>query len=368
MNYTNLKRSLFYQLVFLFIANPAISQVVTTSKVADKIADAICKKAILDRIGKNKKIAVCLFLQEDTIKTKLGIKISQCIAQNLTYRLNNKDYEILFPDDVDNKFLSSAMGKFFETPKTSDEETEFWQKYLNNKKPDYWLTGKYLISNDNNSIIITNLYLKAYIYDVNNSGKKSVAVNDDYIDININKEDKNNILELNKPITNFSDYYFKLIDLEGKANIFSFEIINDKLKSEVEISAPLKIGSDYQIKINLKESAFVYCFYFDPKENDHAFFDMIYPLDKDKIKPLSAGVHYLPENTVFTVEPPPSDVYIKILVSKKLIPIEFAQFLGKNGLTYTYFKYDDCKAFLEKICRLPQIDYQTNYIIKKVTK
>jgi hypothetical protein len=365
MSYFSLKLKISIVLFFVF-SIAAIAQDITLSKVADKVASEICKKKCLDLIGKKQKIAICLFLEKDTIKTPLGIELSEKIVHPLNLMLNKTDYEILFPDNIEGKFLQSSMYKYFTPPNSDAEESEYWKKYLDNKKPDYWLTGNYIISDDGKSIIIKNVYFKYNSYEIGENKKQSIAVDADFT-IPISPEEQTSIAELNQPISNSSDTYFKLINIEGEGNLFSMEVV-DKNQKIIDEKDPLIIGKDYQLKITLKEKAFIYAFYYDAKDKDHNFFDVIYPFDKTKICAVDTGIYYLPNNALITIDPPVGQAYIQIIATKKLVPIDFDQFTGSDGYSYSYFKEANCKRFLEQLAKLSPKDFDKKYLIKNITK
>lgn len=362
------KSFILFVLANTLLAFTVFSQEATLTKAAEKVSAEIKKNKYIEQIGANRKIAVCLFLAKDTVKTHLGIKLSAKIAHALTLKFNNTGYEVLFPDDVESKYLKSSMKQYFNTPNSGSDEAEYWNKYLSNKKPDYWLTGTYILSADNKSLIIKNVYLKYNEYDVSEK-KKSVAIDDGDFNFTIDLSELNSISDLNIPIGGVTDTYLKLINLDGAADLFTIDEITDiKLKTKVDAITPLKIGKEYEIKITLKENAYLYGFYYDPKDKDHNFFDMLFPLDKNNIKPVKAGTISLPENATITIDPPAGEVYIKIIASKKLIPITFEQFKDAEGYTITWFKDGNCKNFLQQTAKLPATDYETKQIIKKVVK
>ena len=81
-------------------------------------------------IPKDSKIAVLFFESSDGFRTPLGVSLSKKIATRLSANFNKKDFDILFPENIEEKKIDKIAARYFTPPSTSEEENEFNKQFI----------------------------------------------------------------------------------------------------------------------------------------------------------------------------------------------------------------------------------------------
>lgn len=368
-----MKKTFIFLLFAILFALNSFSQKTPLQQAADELSGKILKELKRNKgIPVDSKIAICLFLGQDeysdTLKTRLGIRLAQKISHSLSIALKKTGYEAVFPDALEKKFLNDAMSEFFVPPATSSEESKFWSDFLMKQKPNYYLTGKYKIIDNYKYLKITGVFLRKNVY-APDERKINIGI-ENIKDIPISSNQADKLKKLNIELNVFSKNYNELVYWKGKANLFEFALIDYNKKSLINTGTPLYIGNEYQVEINLNQSAYVYAFFYDPQDKEHPYFSMIYPIDNKSSNFLQKGRHKIPVynkvSSTFEITPPEGEVYIKIIASIMKIPIEFTKFKDKEGALYIYFKDNNCRKFLEKLNALPKSNVDAKSVVKVV--
>jgi hypothetical protein len=188
--------------------NQTIEQL--TQEVASK-----SNKVIRKQLPEEAKIALCLFmgsnLKNEPIKTTLGIKITEAFYHQLILK-TKKEYTVIFPDGLSNKVLSDASGKYFEPPKNAEDEAKFWQSYLDGQKPEYYITGQYLL--EKNRVTLKNIFISSDIY--SNAPIKFTIEN---VDFEIDQSTYNELDLIDREIKPFSDPIMELLNLKKSLSL-----------------------------------------------------------------------------------------------------------------------------------------------------
>lgn len=356
--------SLFAQLKSPSMSNPV-------EKAATELAESIARKLRKQPLPNDAKIAVVMFPFDnnfaDTIKTHLGINFSKQFSHALKLALQdkNKNYNVLIPNDID-KRLNETMSSYFTLPKGVNE-ADFWSNFLNNQRPNFYITGKYKISGDYEAFSITNVRIQPDQFDPEFAKLSPIAF-DNIIFPLIKPEDKEFIKNLNKALHKFSNPIEAFIKNSGKADFFKFDIINAETNEVIPVQEPLIIGKSYQVKVQLITDAYLYAFYYDQQNKlAYPYFEMIFPFQPAMSNYVKQGEQLLPAlEYTFEVGPPASgQVFIKLIATKKHIPIKF-DFVTSNNITTTTFKDSDCSEFMSNLVSLDPAQFDAKAIVKIV--
>lgn len=355
--------------LFAQLKSPSMSNPV--EKAAADMAESIARRLKRQPLPNDAKIAVVMFPFDnnfaDTIKTHLGINFSKQFSHALKLALQdkNKNYNVLIPNDID-KRLNETMNSYFTLPKGVNE-ADFWSNFLNNQRPNFYITGKYKISGDYDALTISNVKIQPDQFDPDYAKLSPIAFDNIILPL-IKPEDKEFIKNLNKTIHRFSNPIESFIKNSGKANFFQFDIINADNNEALQASDPLAIGQSYQIKVQLITDAYLYAFYYDQQNKlAYPYFEMIFPYQPAMSNYVKQGEQLLPAaEYTFEVGPPASgQVFIKIIATKKHIPIKF-DYVTTNNVTTTAFKESDCSEFMSNLGSLDPAQYDAKAIVKIV--
>lgn len=355
--------------IYAQLKSPSMSNPV--DKAATELAESIARRLKRQPLPNGAKIAVVMFPFDnnfaDTIKTHLGINFSKQFSHALKLALQdkNKNYNVLIPNDID-KRLNETMSSYFTLP-TGVNEADFWSNFLDNQRPNFYITGKYKIGGDYEAFIISNVKIQPDQFDPEFAKLSPIAFDNIILPL-VKKEDKEYVKNLNKTLHKFSNPIETFIKNSGKANFFKFDIVNADNDSILQISDPLIIGQSCQLKVQLITDAYLYAFYYDQQNKlAYPYFEMIFPYQPAMSNYVKQGEQRLPAaEYTFEIGPPASgQVFIKIIATKKHIPIKF-DFVTTNDITTTAFKDSDCAEFMSNLNSLDPAQYDTKAVVKIV--
>ena len=210
-------------MVVLVAYKPCYAQSEMLSDLGESFAKR-SMKAIKNELPADAKIALLLFgrsnLSGPPSKTGLGMMLSEAFYQQLV-RQNKKEYQWIFPEGITGKMLSDASGKYFEPPKNAEDEAKFWQSYLNGQKPDYFITGQYVL--EQNKIVIKNIFISSEIY---SSNPKKISIEN--VDLDTDEKTMKELSSLDIEIKPFSEPLIELLNLKGTGDFFDFNFIKGK--------------------------------------------------------------------------------------------------------------------------------------------
>jgi len=324
-------------IIFLFssfLINTSKAQQ-TLENAANKAADNIVSgiKSCKD-IPRDSKIAVLFFESSDGSKTKLGAMLSKKIAAKVSLSFNKKEYDILFPENIEEKQIDKMSAKYFRPPSTQEEE-EFYKNFNNSKRPDYFLIGKYYINPSFSKITITEISIQKNTYNLNDK-KTSCGINNTS-EILIENEDIETLRRLNLPITTETDFYMQLMNFNGnQTDFFDFNIYDIDAKKELNENSPMIINKFYSLSVHVKKPCYLYAFMYCPDDKENPFIQPLYPYNEEDSTLFQAGDYYLPTSGGFLLTPPASKVYFKIItVSAENLKIEMKTTKGIDGYITT---------------------------------
>jgi len=324
-------------IIFLFssfLINTSKAQQ-TLENAANKAADNIVSgiKSCKD-IPRDSKIAVLFFESSDGSKTKLGAMLSKKIAAKVSLSFNKKEYDILFPENIEEKQIDKMSAKYFRPPSTQEEE-EFYKNFNNSKRPDYFLIGKYYINPSFSKITITEISIQKNTYNLND--KKTSCGIDNTSEITIENEDIETLRRLNLPITTETDFYMQLMNFNGnQTDFFDFNIYDIDAKKELNENSPMIINKFYSLSVHVKKPCYLYAFMYCPDDKENPFIQPLYPYNEEDSTLFQAGDYYLPTSGGFLLTPPASKVYFKIItVSAENLKIEMKTTKGIDGYITT---------------------------------
>jgi len=324
-------------IIFLFssfLINTSKAQQ-TLENAANKAADNIVSgiKSCKD-IPRDSKIAVLFFESSDGSKTKLGAMLSKKIAAKVSLSFNKKEYDILFPENIEEKQIDKMSAKYFRPPSTQEEE-EFYKNFNNSKRPDYFLIGKYYINPSFSKITITEISIQKNTYNLND--KKTSCGIDNTSEITIENEDIETLRRLNLPITTETDFYMQLMNFNGnQTDFFDFNIYDIDAKKELNENSPMIINKFYSLSVHVKKPCYLYAFMYCPDDKENPFIQPLYPYNEGDSTLFQAGDYYLPTSGGFLLTPPASKVYFKIItVSAENLKIEMKTTKGIDGYITT---------------------------------
>ncbi len=344
---------------------------ISTFSFSQKVLEDLTKKTannIVNQIKKlpqNSKVTITFFAHDDLYKddetTYLGIKFTKYLAQEIRKEIQDEklNYNLLFPEEIDDQLYEKMKAGFKKPDDVSSQE--FWAKFLDDKKADFYISGKYRIDGNYDKISVTGTQIIPNQFGdypthqiIAIDGKNFKKIKD--------KKDKKYLEKLNKPLTELNDAYTELVNWQGNGKDFNIEHLDadgNKLSGH-----NLVVGKDYNISINIKKGAYVYAFFFDPSDKEKPFMYMLFPYDTNINNYLSAGKHSLPPGYTFTPEPPGDgeQVYFQIFVSEVKIPIRFTSEVDENGYINAIFYESDCENFLQQINEMDKTKISTKQV------
>lgn len=305
----------------------------------------------------------------DTIATPLGMKISAELSFRFNRviqgekKLRNLNVSVISPDNT-NKQLFELMAQNLTPPATMSEESEFWKNMSASQRPDYYLVGKYEIKGDYKSVRVSRVEL---IKDKLNPKLANFSDKITLKDIEFpfeSEEDRNWFRKLDTQVGEIDQAYARLVKLAAKGTFASVDIIDEKTDQPIPINAELKIGKGYQLKMNLKENAYIYAFYYESQDLTGNKMYMIFPFENGQSNLFKKGTHTLPdEDNVFSPsEPAANQVFIKLIASKKKLPLNIT--VSPEG--YRYLSPEDCAKFVSSMNKVPSVEIDSNNIIREV--
>lgn len=328
-----------FPLILIVMATMARGQQ-TLEDLCQGASEDIYKSLRKANIPEQSKI-VFLYFEGQTgtgyaVKTPLGMRISNKLAAILIKKLSKKEYYILFPENTQEK-------KYFSVPNTAEEQNKFYEKLNENQNPDYFITGKYYISNDFTTISLTELVLKENKYKTGNAGK-TIAF-DSYKTI-IQPQDAEDLKHLNIEFSEEDDFMNKILQFSEKSeDFFIAQLVDLKQKSEVKERGIMYIGNSYTIQLEIKSPCYVYAFFYMPEDKLHPYLQPLHPFENGPVKQFDKGIFYIPHAGGFEVEPPKGNTYIKFIASAKPLPLNITSKKDKDGAYNTSISNSDAEIF-----------------------
>jgi len=308
-------------------------------------ADNIYKQLKKADIASHSKIAVLYFEGQtgssNSIKSLLGMRISNKVATYLAKKFNNKEYTILMPENTQEK-------RYFSPPNTPAEEEQFYRKLNENQRPDYFISGKYHISSDYTSLAISELSLKENKYKEGSTGKPYAF---DPFKTTIISADIEEIKNLNIEFSENDDFMNKILQFsEISDDLFSCAVIDVATKKIMDENEKLIINRSYTIKVEVKKACFLYAFYYMPEDKDHPYLQPLFPFENGQPKIFEPGTHNIPDNSEgFVIDPPVGNTYIKIFASVKPLTLNITSKKDKEGYFETSISYSDAEIFFTSL-------------------
>jgi len=311
----------------------------TIEQLCEGAADNIYK-LIKKNIPEQSKIAVLYFEGQtgssNSIKTMLGIRISSKVAAYVAQKLNKKEFIILFPENTQEK-------KFFNLPSTAAEEEQFYKKLNENQRPDYFITGKYNISNNFSVISLSELVLKENKYKNSSPGKPYAF---EPVSSNISPSDIEELKSLNIEFSEDDDYMNKILQFsESSEDLFSCSMHEVGNPKPIEYNGKLIVGKSYVIKIDVVKPCYIYAFFYMPEDKEHPYLMPLYPFEVKEQKVFNPGEHYIPHADGFEIEPPAGSTYIKVIASLKPLSLQITSVKDKDGYYITSINKQDAEVF-----------------------
>ena len=302
-----------FLILFIFIQAKGQQILESTSVLMAKSVSKVIKK-----LPTGAKISMVFFNREDnfsdTTKTYLGIQLTKHFAHSLKSEplFVKQKYSLLFPEGLDNK-LYESMQEMFVMPDNVNT-VDFWNDFLKNQTPDFYITGKYKIIGNFESLSIVRMEIVPNIY---GKYKEFSPVGIGNITIKISKEADIKLLkDLDNPINNLSAEYMKLIEFKGEGDALNFKVIDSE--SGKNATNKIVINKDYEISLTLDKPSYIYAFFYDPADKTYPYISMLYPNQSDQNQLFNVGKYNIPPDASFSpTEPASSQIYIKIIVSKK---------------------------------------------------
>ena len=361
-------------LVFLVTITALHINAQTIDNITKELAEETIKELRKNNIPVDAKIAVCSFPgefgTEDKIIAPLGIKIANRYALALKSEIQDKrrlrGIDILLNDNV-GKALDAEMKSTFIPPDNTTEEEKFWKQMKNNQRPDYFISGKYAIVGNYEAIRLKSVRLEKNKFNTGFDDKGySPPVIDD-VKMVIEKKDKKKIKQLISPIKDIPEVYTKFIKINNPNDFAGFKVVYGNSGQEVQPTEPLKVGMDYQFRVNVKKPSYIYGFCYQSEDLLGMHMYMLYPISKGEDNFCKPGTYNLPkmgtQEFTFTPSPPVSGQYfVKIIASKTKLAIDFTQ----TGDGYVYLAQKQCKAFYKQLKNLNRDWYQTSFVVKGV--
>jgi hypothetical protein len=368
----NLQINIFLTLCFVILAavvNPCLAQ----SEAYAELGQSFAKRsmnAIRNELPPNAKIALLLFGRSgsngSTVKTSLGITLSEAFYQQLVLQ-NKKDYQLIFPEGATGKMLSDASGKYFEPPKNTEEEAKFWQSYLNGQKPDFFITGQYVL--ESNKVVIKNIFISSDVY---SSNPKKISIEN--VEEDFDEKTMKEMFAQDIEIKPFSDPLIELLNLKGTGDFFSYTFLKGKeIKPKDEA---FLINSEYCIELNVKKKTYVYAFFYQENDPESNVPLIIFPTpDKNSLKTESSaqfimnpGKVIIPDPKLFSLSftPPAGNLMIMLIATgQQLISFTAENSKDDDGIT-SKLNLQKSKTFLAALKALNPVDFQMEKHISEI--
>lgn len=332
----------------------------TIEQLTQEVA-AKSNKVIRKQLPEGAKIALCLFmgsnLKNEPIKTTLGIKITEAFYHQLILK-TKKEYTVIFPDGLSNKVLSDASGKYFEPPKNAEDEAKFWQSYLDGQKPEYYITGQYLL--EKNRVTLKNIFISSDIY--SNAPIKFTIEN---VDFDIDQNTYNELDLIDREIKPFSDPIMELLNLKSRGNFFEYQFLKGKeIKSNTEA---FLINNEYNIELNIKKKTFLYAVFYQENDPETKEPILIYPEPNAKTgltqsnfqTSLNIGKITIPEQWSIGITPPAGNFMILLLATgQESISFRTENTKDEQNSVVSKLSLEKSKAFLSTLKALNPEDFQ----------
>ena len=186
------KYTTLFVLLLVFVSADA-QQDITSRLTAKMSTEIMTVLQTSPYISKQSKVVVLNLMnvkdKNDSLRTPLGVHLSKNITHELLQTISKKSlpYLVLVPNIEAERMMSS----FFIMPDSVDE-SDFWNKYLNNQKPDYYLSASYVIADDYSAISIVNCQLIPDRYNISN---RVIPVKKVSVELQ-NDEDKKQMMQL----------------------------------------------------------------------------------------------------------------------------------------------------------------------------
>lgn len=212
-------------------------------EAAKQLAKNIVSEAEKNKLPKASKLAVLYFIyndgSSDTLKTNLGKLFAKKLETELTAL---KKYTIII---VDTTLETISQNTFFSTP---SGDNKYWEKFLKNQTPDYFITGEFKMEDKFQTFTTQNIFLKKNI----TNGTQNIAVTGTSNSIS-KKEDRTFLLRSLQPatieqlcmmvaneitlLTNIKNIYLKNITYKetGSATEFSDKVATMMEQQLVEV-------------------------------------------------------------------------------------------------------------------------------------
>lgn len=331
------------------------------------------KEVSKSKIPQNCKIYALPFRCErdgiDTLATPLGMKISAELSFKFNRviqkdkKLRNLNMSVISPDNT-NKQLFELMAQNLMPPATMSDESEFWKNVSSNQRPDYYLTGKYEIKGDYKSVRVSRVELiKDKLNPKLAAFPDKITLKD--IDFTFESEDDRNLFrKLDALVGDIEKSYARLVRLASKGEFATVDIVDEKTDLPISINTELQVGKGYQLKMNLKQDAYVYAFYYESTDLTGNKMYMVFPFENGQKNLMKKGVTLLPddENVFSPSAPAANQVFIKLIASKKPLPLS----ITKTAEGYRYLSAEDCLKFVSAMEKLNSTEIDSNNLIRGV--
>ena len=270
----------------------------------------------------------------------LGIRISSKIGAYITQKLNKKKLIILYSENPQEKSFSSL-------PSTAAEEEQFYNKLNENQRPDYFITGKYNISNNYSTISISEMVLKENKYKNLTTGKPYAF---EPLTVNIMPSDLEELKSLNIEFSEDDDYMNKILQFsENDEDLFFCSMLEVGNPKAIEFNGKLIVGKSYVLKVDISKPCYIYAFFYMPEDKDHPYLMPLYPYENKELKILGQGEQYLPHADGFEIEPPIGNTYIKVIASLKPLSLQISSVKDKDGYYLTSINKQDAEVFFTSL-------------------
>ena len=315
-------------------------------------------------IPKDSKIAVLFFESSDGFRTPLGVSLSKKIATRLSANFNKKDFDILFPENIEEKKIDKIAARYFTPPSTSEEENEFNKQFISSKRPDYFLMGKYYINPNCLEFTVTEVNIQKNTYTINEK-KTSFGVNVTTVDILTGECEE--IKRKNIPIEENINYFMQLISWAGNSSeLFDFSLIELTTNNAINENAPLIIGKTYVLNVKVNSPCYIYAFMYCPEDKEHPFISPLFPYQEGKSKLFNPDKHKLPHSDGFSLTPPVGKTYFKIIaVASENIFVEMNSQKDKEGFIEPSMNSNNTEVFIKKINQKIQSGMQIDSKLKE---
>jgi hypothetical protein len=304
----------------------------------------------------------------DTFKTPLGMKISaelsfkfKRLAQER--KLKKFNLNIVSPDN-ENKQLFELMARNVTPPESMAEESEFWKNVSQGQRPDYYMVGKYEIIGDYKAVRVSQVEL---IKDALNPKLKEFSDKITLSDSDFDFEDeieKDAFKKMDGAVGNIDEAYARLVRLNSKGQFASISIVDEKTDQSISLNSDLKVGKGYQLKVDLVQDAYLYAFYYESNDLTGNKMYMVFPFENGQKNFMKKGVNMLPddENVFSPSEPAANQVFIKLIASKKKLPLNIS--VSPEG--YKYLSPENCLRFVSAMEKIPASEIDSNNLIRGV--